>query len=431
MNIMTVIVAIGLLPLPLLAHATAAAAPAPPAGCLGADDFFSQHPITSTCAELRRNHELRRAVTIREHSAAEIRGRVDTEGELLTLAATALRTAAVVVEPAAQLTVRKLALVGASHGFIRARMGAVRLDGCRFVGNGWPLVLPAEAGQQQQREHAQLWEPSGLVLSAAQLSAAGAAAATASFLGGYSPGTGTTTAARSGSLLQQGAAATLGTAALCLLQPGGTAQAASISNQTYSSSAAGSAVSQTGGQLEITDCRFESNIASDGGAIYYDGLNAADAILLVEGCAFDMNEARGNTTNGPTAGHGGAIFVKQTLQASALRYVKFENSTFTQNLAVTDTNSGPLASRGGAIYIEDAASDTIGCLFESNGAFNTGTNKAVYKATGGAVAIKRVDTATTQWVTTVGSQVSMGDTVLLMTPPPPPPAITIADADDS
>ena len=370
-------------------------------GCVDATGFLApQRPPAfdnENCLEFYSDHTLEVALRIQPGGAADLRGVGD--GRLRVLSAEQLRTTAIVVEPAGRLTVFRLSLAGATHGFIVARLGTVRVEECLFLDNTWLLGEPTAAYGAG---------PASLMLSAVQLSAIGAAAALF--------GTADYSATGAPSSRQ---VATLGAAAVCLLHPVGTAaqtlpriNPGTISNKTISDSMArtvvgdspveGSAVQQTGGQLSIVDSVFNSNFAADGGAVAYSGLNRNDSIFVVQGSTFDMNEARGNAA-AAGAGHGGAILVRQTLQSSETAFVLFVNSTFTKNLAKTDTNSGPRGSRGGAIYIENAAVDAIGCNFEANGAYNEGTNKAVYKATGGAVAIE-VNVVSAQWNTVVGGQ---------------------------
>jgi Notch-like protein len=391
------------------------------------------------CVELWSDLQLVSTLHIIRHSAATIRGSGGHRRKKIS--ARNLETAAIFVWAGAELTLVRLTLVEASHGFIVARGGEfgppkVTAFQCHFYENTW---LPR--GRKQQTV------PTDMARIIADSTAMAAMGATVSFVSPTGRSVGLASSSR--------AAAALGVA-LTMLQPA-TVDATDytgstwINNQTqhlceYSydlflapaglgtgantqmcqgesncmqnggiptlvfgqsnnklidhDTCRGAAINQVSGDLSVIECTFRMNEATDGGAIFYSGgRNPAPAApdpydgfavtgkFVVERSAFSANVAQDNDASGAqeeSSGHGGAIFVGQMLGqsvATGATFAKFVDTTFDSNVARSYDDG---VAQGGAIFARDAALDAIGCVFTLNAAYNKGEAQA---AKGGAVSI--------------------------------------------
>ena len=123
----------------------------------------------------------------------------------------------------------------------------------------------------------------------------------------------------------------------------------------------GAALRISTGYFTVSNMKFTSNVACNGGAIYVETFNNHTADVVIENSVFTKNSAVMNTNN--ANGNGGAIYI-ETKSTSKRYLTSIRNCQFFENKA----------GKGGAIYSADSSFVVIGSTFTENEAeFSSGT----------------------------------------------------------
>lgn len=335
-------------------------------------------------------------------------------GEGARVSAAGLTERAFTLAEGSALTLQGLVLTDAPHGVVASFGGEVRVDRCTFANN-------TVASQRHQQVDALSWLPTVDRAAGSIVGTATIVAYAGSLMGGKSlagqRGLGLRASAAAGAAgaafwpvsveASHSACATANpnchsnevmldnqSSSFCTSGCAPKGSTASVCGQVACSG--GAAIMVEGATLVVEHSRFESNKATNGGAIYWSGKGQSTFECVISETNFTRNVAQDsldNANSGTGGGRGGAVFIANAPDGPSVTTTGIAsfltNNKFTGNVAlsrVSSNNQFTHPPRGGAVYVQNVGVVASDCTFTKNGA---AIKPGSTQASGGAVALLR------------------------------------------